>query len=313
LRREELDRREGPEGPDGKAGAAFSATPDARNIYQHVADARGRFRAAGLSSKGAELDARLLAQFVLGWSTERFILDGHEAEPPEFARKYHALVERRVGREPLAYIVGEQEFWGLAFEVSPAVLIPRHETELIVEAVLELFPDRDRALTGADLGTGSGCVAIAIASERPAARITATDISTVALEVARRNATRHHVANRVQFKFADLLDGVEGPFEVIACNPPYVAERDRRGLQPEVRDHEPGIALFGGTDGFNLVERLVRGAAIQLRPGGFLLFEFGLGQDERIEALIAGTEGLRLRELRRDLQGIARTAVVERV
>ena len=278
-----------------------------------MAEARGRFRDAGLSSKGAELDARLLAQFVLGWSTERFITCGHDPEPPDFARQYNALVERRLGREPFAYIVGQQEFWGLAFEVSPAVLIPRHETELIIEVALELFPDPNRSLKAADLGTGSGCVAVALATERPAARITATDISSVALEVARRNATRHGVADRIQFHCADLLDGLEGPFDLIACNPPYVAERDRRGLQPEVRDHEPDVALYGGTDGFHLVERLVQGAAIRLRPGGYLLFEFGLGQDERIESLIAGTDKLSLRELRRDLQGIARTAVVERL
>ena len=109
-----------------------------KSIHQHVASARGRFRDAGLSSQGAELDARLLAQFVLGWSAERLITCGHDPEPPDFAGKYNALVERRVGREPLAYIVGQQEFWGLPFEVSPAVLIPRHETELIVEAALEM-------------------------------------------------------------------------------------------------------------------------------------------------------------------------------
>lgn len=310
-----MDGREGREGSSRRAGPAVPGPlvpPGTKSIHQHVAEARGRFREAGLSAKGAELDARLLAQFVLGWSVEHFIISGHEPEPPDFARQYEPLVERRLGREPLAYIVGQQEFWGLSFEVSPAVLIPRHETELIVEVALELFPGRDGSMNVADLGTGSGCVAVALATERPGARITATDISNVALEVARRNATRHGVAGRIQFRCADLLDGLEGPFDMIACNPPYVAERDRRGLQPEVRDHEPDVALYGGTDGFHLVERLVHGAARHLRPGGYLLFEFGLGQDERIESLIAGTDNLRLRELRPDLQGIARTAVAER-
>ena len=305
-------RREGPDGQEGRGGLE-PAPPASKTLHQRVADARGRFRGAGLSSKGAELDARLLAQFVLGWSAERFITCGTDPEPPDFARQYETLVERRLGREPLAYIVGQQEFWGMPFQVSPAVLIPRHETELIVEVALELFPERSHNLMAADLGTGSGCVAIALASERPAARITATDISSAALEVARHNATRLGVADRIQFRCADLLDGLEGVFDVIACNPPYVAERDRRGLQPEVRDHEPDVALYGGADGFHLVERLVHGAAIYLRPGGYLVFEFGLGQDDRIESLIAGTDELKLRELRRDLQGIARTAVVERV
>ena len=283
------------------------------SIHQHVADARGRFRDAGLSSKGAELDARLLAQFVLGWTAERFITSGGEPEPPDFAGRYEALVERRISREPLAYIVGQQEFWGLPFEVSTAVLIPRHETELIVEAALELFPWTDCHLRAADVCTGSGCVAVALASERPAARIAATDISGAALDVARQNAARHGVSDRIAFHCGDLLDGIEGPFDVIACNPPYVAERDRRGLQPEVRDYEPGVALFGGSDGFHIVERLVRSAVHYLRPGGYLLCEFGLGQDDQVESLIAGTDGLRLLDLRRDLQGIARTAVVERV
>ena len=277
-----------------------------------MAEARGRFREAGLSSKGAELDARLLAQFALGWSAERFITSAHEGEPPEFASRYEALVARRIQREPLAYIVGQQEFWGLPFEVSPAVLIPRSETELIVEVVLELCPHVNGIVTVADLCTGSGNVAVAIATERPAARITATDISQVALDVARQNARRLGVAGRIDFRCTDLLDGLQGPFDVITCNPPYVAERDRPGLQPEVRDHEPDVALFGGSDGFHLVERLVRDAAGYLRPGGHLLFEFGLGQDDRVESLVAETAELRLVELRRDLQGIARTAVVER-
>jgi len=262
--------------------------------------------------RGAELDARLLAQFVLGWTAERLITCGGDPEPPDFASRYEALVERRVGREPLAYIVGQQEFWGLSFGVSPAVLIPRPETELIIETALELFPDRDRYLKAADVCTGSGCVAVSLAVERPAAQITASDISGVALEVARQNAARHGVANRVAFHCGDLLDGVNGPFDLITGNPPYVAERDRRGLQPEVRDYEPGVALFGGSDGFHLVERLVRSAVHYLRPGGYLLCEFGLGQDEQVETLVAGTSNLRLIELRRDLQGIARTAVVVR-
>ena len=160
--------------------------------------------------------------------------------------------------------------------------------------------------------TGSGCVAVALAGERLSARITATDISRVALEVAQRNAQRHGVADRIHFRCTDLLDGLDGLFDAIACNPPYVAERDRRGLQPEVRDHEPDVALFGGSDGFRLVERLVKTAAGSVGPGGYLLFEFGLGQDDRVESLVEQTDGFTLLELRRDLQGIARTAVAQR-
>jgi release factor glutamine methyltransferase len=277
-----------------------------------VAAARGRFQDAGLSAKGAELDARLLAQHALGWTAEQFITAGGEPEPPDFERVYEGLVTRRIRREPLAYIVGRQEFWGLSFEVTPAVLIPRPETELIVEAALERVRAREDEPTILDVCTGSGCIAIALAHELPAARVTATDISKVALDVARRNAKRHGVTDRIQFVCGDLLEGVKGPIDVMTCNPPYVADRDRRGLQPEVRDHEPGVALFGGADGADLVERLVRTAADRLRAGGYLIFEFGLGQDERVEALIAADGRLNLIEFRRDLQGIARTALVRR-
>ena len=283
-----------------------------KSIHQHVAQARDQLKDAGLSAKGAALDARLLAQFALDWSAERFLMSGHEPEPADFSPAYHALVERRVNREPYAYIVGKQEFWGLPFAVSPAVLIPRHETELIVETALRLFPDTDRALTVADACTGSGCVAVALAHEWPQARIVATDISDEALVVAAQNAARNNVADRIRFVRADMLDGVDGPLDLITGNPPYVAERDRPGLQPEVRDHEPDVALFGGADGFGLVERLVAGAAERLRPGGYLLFEFGLGQDDLVETLLDQTEHLTLVDLRRDIQGIARTAVVQR-
>jgi release factor glutamine methyltransferase len=282
-----------------------------KSVHQHVADARVRFCETGLSAKEAELGARLLAQHVLGWSTERLIVAGGEPEPPDFRRRYEALVARRLAREPLAYIVGRQEFWGLSFEVSPAVLIPRPDTELLVEVALELFPKR-QPLRAADVCTGSGCVAVAMAVEFGAVRIFATDISQSALVVAGRNAARHGVAGRIELLCADLVEGLEGPFDVITCNPPYVAEGDRPGLQPEVRNYEPEIALYGGADGFHLVSRLVRGAVHRLRPGGFLLFEFGFGQDQRVETLVEQTEALTLVELRRDLQGIARTAVVQR-
>jgi release factor glutamine methyltransferase len=255
----------------------------------------------------------LLAQFVLGWTAERFVTCATEPEPPGFAPRYEELVRRRIGREPLAYILGRQEFWGLSFEVSPAVLIPRSETELIVELALELLPCNPNASNVADLCTGSGCVAVALATAITGVSLIATDISEAALEVARRNAARHGVADRIEFCCADLLAGLPGPFDLIACNPPYVADRDKRGLQPEVRDYEPEVALFGGADGFHILERLVGGVAAYLRPGGHLLFEFGLGQDERVESLVDRTDRLRLVELRRDLQGIARTAVVERV
>ena len=209
-------------------------------------------------------------------------------------------------------VVGVREFWGLELEVTPHVLIPRPATELIVEAMLELFRDRAAPLSVADICTGCGCVAVAIAHERPAATIVATDISREALEVARRNAIRHGVGDRVTFSYGDLLEGIERPVDAIVANPPYVVDRAGPALQPEVRDYEPAVALFGGSEGFDLVTRLVAEAPSRLHSGGYLVFEFGLGQDVEVEQLLERAPDLTLIELRRDLQGIARTAVAQR-
>lgn len=226
--------------------------------------------------------------------------------------QYDALVARRAAREPIAYITGRQDFWDLTFEVSPAVLIPRPETEIIVEAALDLFPHPEAPLAIADICTGSGCLAVALARERPRAAILATDVSAPALEVARRNAVRHGVAHRIRFLLADLLRGVDEPLDLIVANPPYVQRRDRVSLQPEVREHEPEVALFAGEDGLFVIRGLVAQSAAHLKPGGIVMFEFGYGQDVEVEQLIASAPGLTLLELRRDLQGIARTAIAQR-
>ena len=284
-------------------------------IHGRVAAARKRLRDAGISASESDLDARLLAQQVLDWTTERYLVDAQSVEPDGFTERYDALVARRAAREPLAYIVGAREFWRLDFEVTPDVLIPRPSTELIVEAILERFPDRHAALTIADLCTGSGCVAVALAHERPAARVVATDISVPALTVAARNAARHGVSDRLEFRHGDLLDAIDGGriFDAITANPPYVVDGARPGLQPEVRDHEPAVALFGGADGLAMVSRLVAGAPAHLRSGGWLIFEFGLGQDVEIEQLLDEAPELQLVDVRRDLDGIARTVVARRM
>jgi len=281
------------------------------SIRARVDAARHRLRGAGIPSDEADLDARLLAEHVLGWTTERFFTDANQDEPPEFAAKLQALVDRRVAHEPFAYIVGHEEFWGLRFEVTPAVLIPRPETELLVELALAEIP-RDAAPDIADVCTGSGCVAVSIAHERAAVAIVATDTSEPALEVARRNATRHRVADGIRFRRADLLDGLDGPFNLIVANPPYVAERDRPTLQPEVVDHEPATALFAGDDGLDVIRRLLPQAETRLRPGGLLLFEFGFGQADAVAQLISRTPGLTMVALRRDLQEIPRVAIARR-
>lgn len=277
-------------------------------VHERVATGRARLREAGLSVAEAELGARLLAEHALGWTADRLLVDGREHEPPEFPGRFDALIARRAAREPLAYIVGEREFWGLALEVTPDVLIPRPETELIVEAALGLHPDRHGPLNVADICTGSGCVALALAHERPAWTVLATDISKAALAVARRNAARHRVADRVRFAHADLLDGIDGPFDLIVANPPYVRSGDRNGLQPEVRE-EPEVALYGGVQGLDAMTRLVAQAPGRLRRFGYFIFEFGFGQEIDVERIVEENHALTLVELRRDLQGIARTAI----
>jgi len=282
------------------------------SIHTRVSAARRRLRDAGLSIIEADLSARLLAEHVLGWTRERLLTDGWGNEPAGFATHFDALVARRAAREPLPYIVGHREFWDLNFEVTPAVLIPRPETELIVEAALTLVPPHATA-TIADVCTGCGCLAVAIACERPAAHLIATDVSEEALEVARRNAVRLGVGDRVEILRGDLLDPIDTVCDLIVANPPYVVDGAGPALQPEVRDHEPDVALFGGEDGLRLVERLVRDAPRRIRSGGALVFEFGYGQDEEVEQMISGSPNLTLIDIKRDLQGIARAAVARRL
>jgi release factor glutamine methyltransferase len=280
-------------------------------IHERVAAARRRLRDAGIPPDEADLDGRLLAEHVLGWTPERLLIDGHRRETPEFAARYDVLVERRVRREPVAYILGRQEFWGLDFEVGPAVLIPRPETELVVETALEMMPP-EAPVDVADICTGSGCIAVALAHERPRARVTAMELSNAALEVARRNASRHGTADRLRFERADLFGDVQALFDLVVSNPPYVADTDRQSLQLEVRDHEPALALFAGLDGLHVIRRLVDEAPARLRPGGALVFEFGFGQAAAIGRLISESPALRMVDLRNDLQGIPRVAVARR-
>jgi release factor glutamine methyltransferase len=278
-------------------------------VHDLVAVARQQLRAAGLAGEEADLDARLLAQHVLGWDAARFFASAHDPAPPGFSEEYQRLLARRVAREPFAYLVGHRDFWNLTFEVSPAVLIPRPETELVIETALERFPDRGAPIDVADVGTGSGCLAVSLACERAAAAVTATDISADALAVAARNAQQHQVADRVRVTRTSLLTDVPGPFDLIVANPPYVPDEERRLLAPEVAGFEPPVALFGGADGLDVIRGLLEQAATRLRPGGVLIFEIGAGQSDPVTDLISASVRLKMSEIRRDLQGIPRTVV----
>ena len=292
-------------------------------LQEHVHRGRLRLEQAGVDANEAGLDAELLAREVLGWDLAAVLARSHEPAPDGFPARYDALISRRERREPISYILGRREFWGLDFEVGPGVLTPRPETEFVVEEAIERFAGARHAKVGADaplvsahpsrvadVGTGSGCLAISLALEFRAARLVATDISTAALDVARRNATRHRVGDRIELSRTSLLTGVAGPFDLIVSNPPYVASGDIADLPPEVRDYEPREALDGGTDGLDVIRTLLAEAGSRLVSGGWLVFEFGFGQEEGVKDAVARVPRLRLDRVRADLQGIPRTAVV---
>ena len=275
-------------------------------LHERIASARRTLAAAGIEDADAALDADVLARHVLGWDRAALLVHGGDPAPPEFVERYEALITRRAGREPVAYITGVREFWERDFEVTPDVLIPRPESELIVETVLGLV-DRSRAVRILDVGTGSGCLAVSLAAELPRARVVATDVSTAALRVARRNAERHGVAGRIAWLRGDLLDPVAGPLDIVVSNPPYVVSRET--LAPEVGRHEPAGALYAGADGLAALRRLIPAAGPVLAPDGVFVVEFGFGQADAVRSL-AESAGWASVELRSDLQGILRVAVM---
>ena len=276
-------------------------------IADRIARARETITAAGVRPQDAALDAEVLARKVLDCDRASLIVRLREEEPAEFSAAYAPLVERRSLREPMAYIVGEREFWGRPFVVTPGVLIPRPETELIVEESLSLFRDQAPGLI-IDVGTGSGCLAVSLAAEFRDARVVATDISMAALGVARRNAAANGVEERIDFRLADLLDTITERADLIVSNPPYVASGDAPGLVPEVREHEPHVALFAGEDGLHVYRRLFPSARPRLRAGGRLILEVGYDQDGAVID-IASRCGWTFSHHRQDLQGITRTLV----
>jgi len=279
------------------------------SVHERIADARQALLRAGLTVEDARLDAEVLARHALGWDRARLVADGRDPMPADVDREYSALIERRATREPVAFITGQREFWGLGFDVSPDVLIPRPETELIVEAACERRGQLDGVRTIVDVGTGSGCLAIALAREFPDARVLATDISAAALGVASRNAVRHGVDRRVTFVRGDLVEPVQGPVDLVVSNPPYVPSGVE--LSPDIVRFEPPIALYSGRDGLTLVRRLVASVRSRLADGGLFVVEFGLGQDDEVETLArdAGWQDVTIVE---DLQGIPRVAVMRK-
>ncbi len=259
--------------------------------------------------------AGILLGHLLGVDRTYLLTRSNEPVDEPVYQNYLGLIRRRAGGEPLQYITGRQEFYGLDFTVTPDVLIPRPETEFLVERAIELAGDR--ALTIVDVGTGSGCVAVALAFYLPAARVIATEISPPALRVARSNAERHNVAERIIFLEGDLLEPLAGlelesAVDLLVSNPPYVPERDRAGLQTEVRDYEPEGALFGGDEGLDFYRRLLAEGGRVVKPCGHLALEIGYGQLDGVLAL-ADPLVWRFNDVKADLQNIARTLVFKKL
>jgi release factor glutamine methyltransferase len=250
---------------------------------------------------------------------DRSFILGHaeDAVSEEQAERFRQFLERRAQGEPLQYITGHQEFYGLDFEVTPAVLIPRPETELLIETALKLFPGLDERIFICDVGTGSGCIAVTLLHELPQARALAIDISTAALEVAKRNAVSHEVTERIEFVESDCFSALnaEDPrqshFNLIVANPPYVEEGAISGLQREVRNFEPLSALAAGVDGLAVIRRLLLEAGNFLTTGGHFVFEIGFEQSAAVKQLVS-RETWKLLDVYNDLQGIPRVMALEK-
>jgi release factor glutamine methyltransferase len=256
----------------------------------------------------AARDAAYLLRHGLGISQSAMLADPGRVLTPDQQTAYDAMILRRVANEPIQYITGEQEFYGLALRVTRAVLIPRPETEVLVEAVLGEL-DSSQPIRILDVGTGSGAIAIALAYHLPSAQVTAVDLSGTALEVAASNAARHAVADRIRFIESDLLEGLangEASFDAIVANPPYVPTAERASLHPQVREYEPEVALFAGAEGLDIYRKLIPQARAALLPNGLLALEIGHGQKEAVAELLSGWTDVRFVK---DLQQIPRIAL----
>ena len=284
-------------------------------LGEAIAESRRVLDQAGIES--AEQEALWIVQHVLRLPAHHVVTDRDRLLASTELADVKGLVQRRVGREPLQYIFGTQEFCGLEFHVNPAVLIPRPETELLVEYVAQRI-SAEQSATIVDVCTGSGCIAVAIARQRPRARLIATDLSNRSLDVARQNAIRHSAGERMIWLEGNLLGALagqklEGQVDVIVSNPPYIAEADWATLQPEVRLFEPRGALVAGPQGTELHERLLQEAGRYLSPGGALILEIGAGQARAIRQIVEQISGYRFHRLVYDEAGLERVVIVERV
>ncbi|GGA70269.1 release factor glutamine methyltransferase [Edaphobacter acidisoli] len=288
-------------------------------LREAIAEAAERLAGDAHLSASARRDAEFLMMHTLGISRAQLLAHPDRLLVEAERITYKDAIQHRLRHEPVQYIIGEQEFYGLVFRVTSDVLIPRPETEHLVEAVLAHFRGRAiEPLRIADIGTGSGAIAIALAMHLPGAEIAATDASREALAIAQMNARDHGVADRIYFSEADLLDiPINEPggqrsghlFDAIVSNPPYIALTEAGELHPQVREHEPHLALFAGTSGLDVYRRMIPQAADNLKPGGLLALEIGHGQRGDIADLLETWQGVRFIE---DLQAIPRVALAQK-
>ena len=261
------------------------------------------------------MNAELLLKFTLGCDRAYLFAHPERELTGEEQSRYEEALDRRARGMPAQYITGHQEFWGMDFIVTPAVLIPRPETEHVIEAVLKLNNEGRTPVPGyvtgiVDVGTGSGCIALALAKELPHTEIHATDISSAALEVARANAARHQLEKRIHFHQTDLMQGFDrDAFDFVVSNPPYVGESEEDQVQLEVRKFEPRNAVFAGTTGVEVIERLVPQAHTALRPGGWLVLEISGTIADRVRLLLSRWNQV---QITNDLQGIPRVVCAQK-
>ena len=281
----------------------ISASKSDATLGGALDSAAARLQRAGVAR--SRRDARLLLAAALGAGPE--LLVGHPERSLSAAEaiRFDDLVSRRAAREPLSRILGRREFWGLEFRLSPAVLDPRPDSETLIEALLEALPQRGAELRILDLGTGSGCLLLALLSELPGAEGLGIDISRQAVAEAAGNAAALGLDARARFRVGDWCRELDGAWDVIVCNPPYIAEPEIAGLEPEVADHDPRLALAGGPDGLAAFRALVPAAARILAPAGVVGFEVGIGQADAVAELL-GAAGFATPRRRRDLGGVER-------
>ena len=265
--------------------------------------AEARLAAAGVDTP--ELDARLLVQHALNLSREQLLFDADKPVPPDAAAKLHALVERRAAREPVSRILGERAFWSLELSLNADTLDPRPDTETIVEAALDALPDRTAPLRILDLGTGTGCILLALLAELPNATGLGIDLSPKAVEAAAGNAARNELAGRARFQAGNWGDGLAEQFDLIVSNPPYIPSRDIPSLDPEVREHDPLRALDGGADGLDAYRAIAAQLPGLLAPRGIVALEVGAGQAADVAVLLEAN-GIGVTAVFRDLGGVER-------